>query len=110
MYAFRKPFSVATFEGMELFHIDYKIILIIAQVLGYALSKFIGIKVVSELKASHRAFYLIGLILIAELALVLFASVTKPFNVVFMFLNGIPLGMIWGIVFRILKVENIQKF
>lgn len=103
MYAFRKPFSVATFEGMELFHIDYKIILIIAQVLGYALSKFIGIKVVSELKASHRAFYLIGLILIAELALVLFASVTKPFNVVFMFLNGIPLGMIWGIVFSYLE-------
>ena len=26
MYAFRKPFSVATFEGMEVFHIDYKII------------------------------------------------------------------------------------
>jgi hypothetical protein len=35
--------SVATFEGMGLFHVDYKIILIIAQVLGYALSKFIGV-------------------------------------------------------------------
>ena len=109
MYAFRKPFSVATFEGMEVFHIDYKIILIIAQVLGYALSKFIGIKVVSELKANQRAYYLLGLILIAELALVLFALVPKPFNVIFMFLNGVPLGMIWGIVFSYLEGRKFTE-
>ncbi|MBF2707722.1 DUF5690 family protein [Flavobacterium soyangense] len=109
MYAFRKPFSVATFEGMEVFHIDYKIILIIAQVLGYALSKFIGIKVVSELKASQRAYYLLGLILIAELALVLFALIPKPFNIAFMFMNGVPLGMIWGIVFSYLEGRKFTE-
>ena len=109
MYAFRKPFSVATFEGMEVFHIDYKIILIIAQVLGYAFSKFIGIKVVSELKANQRAYYLVGLILIAELALVLFALVPQPYNVVFMFLNGVPLGMIWGIVFSYLEGRKFTE-
>lgn len=109
MYAFRKPFSVATFEGMEVFHIDYKIILIIAQVLGYALSKFIGIKVVSELKANQRAYYLLGLILLAELALVLFALVPKPLNVIFMFVNGIPLGMIWGIVFSYLEGRKFTE-
>lgn len=109
MYAFRKPFSVATFEGMEVFHIDYKIIVIIAQVLGYALSKFIGIKVVSELKANQRAYYLLGLILISELALVLFALVPQPYNVVFMFLNGVPLGMIWGIVFSYLEGRKFTE-
>ncbi|MDD5151915.1 MAG: DUF5690 family protein [Flavobacterium sp.] len=109
MYAFRKPFSVATFEGMEVFHIDYKIILIIAQVIGYALSKFIGIKVVSELKANQRAYYLLTLILIAELALVLFAVVPKPYNVIFMFLNGVPLGMIWGIVFSYLEGRKFTE-
>jgi MFS family permease len=109
MYAFRKPFSVATFEGLEVFHIDYKIILIIAQVLGYALSKFIGIKVVSELKANQRVYYLLGLISIAELALVLFALVPKPFNVIFMFLNGVPLGMIWGIVFSYLEGRKFTE-
>ena len=109
MYAFRKPFSVATFEGMEVFHIDYKIILIIAQVLGYALSKFIGIKVVSELKANQRVYYLLGLIFIAELALVLFALVPQPFNIVFMFLNGVPLGMIWGIVFSYLEGRKFTE-
>ena len=109
MYAFRKPFSVATFEGMEVFHIDYKIILIIAQVVGYALSKFIGIKIVSELKTNQRAYYLLGLILIAELALVLFALVPKPFNILFMFMNGIPLGMIWGIVFSYLEGRKFTE-
>jgi hypothetical protein len=52
------------------------------------------LKVVSELKANQRVYYLLGLISIAELALILFALVPKPFNVIFMFLNGVPLGMI----------------
>jgi MFS family permease len=109
MYAFRKPFSVATFEGLEVFHIDYKILLIIAQVLGYVISKFIGIKVISELKANQRAFSLLGLIAIAEVALVLFALVPKPYNIICMFINGIPLGMIWGIVFSYLEGRKFTE-
>lgn len=109
MYAFRKPFSVATFEGIEVFGIDYKILLIIAQVIGYVISKFIGIKVISELKPAQRRYYLLGLIGIAELALVLFAIVPKPYNIFFMFLNGIPLGMIWGIVFSYLEGRKFTE-
>nr|WP_315257961.1 DUF5690 family protein [uncultured Flavobacterium sp.] len=109
MYAFRKPFTVATFEGMEVFHIDYKILLIIAQVLGYVISKFIGIKVISELKSNQRIFYLLGLIGIAEIALMLFAIVPKPYNIFFMFINGISLGMIWGIVFSYLEGRKFTE-
>lgn len=109
MYAFRKPFSVATFEGLEVFNIDYKILLIIAQVLGYVISKFIGIKIISELKAKQRAVYLVGLIAIAEVALVLFAIVPKPYNIICMFVNGIPLGMIWGIVFSYLEGRKFTE-
>jgi len=109
MYAFRKPFTVATFEGLEVFHIDYKILLIIAQVIGYVISKFIGIKIISELKANQRVFYLLGLIGIAEIALVLFALVPKPYNILFMFLNGVPLGMIWGIVFSYLEGRKFTE-
>lgn len=109
MYAFRKPFSVATFEGIEVFHIDYKIVLIIAQVLGYVISKFIGIKVISELKASQRAYFLLTLILMAEVALVLFAVIPRPYNIIFMFINGVPLGMIWGIVFSYLEGRKFTE-
>lgn len=103
MYAFRKPFSVATFEGLSFVGVDYKILLVIAQVLGYALSKFVGIKVISELKPNRRLLYLISLIVLAEISLLLFAWVPAPYNIPFMFLNGFPLGMIWGIVFSYIE-------
>jgi MFS family permease len=109
MYAFRKPFTVATFEGIQVFGIDYKILLIIAQVIGYVISKFIGIKIISELKSNQRIFYLLGLIGIAEIALVLFAIVPKPYNIFFMFINGISLGMIWGIVFSYLEGRKFTE-
>ncbi|HAT3991715.1 TPA: MFS transporter [Elizabethkingia anophelis] len=103
MYAFRKPFTVARYDHLQVWGVDYKIALILLQVLGYATSKFIGIKVISELTPGKRKFYFLGLILMAELALFLFAIVPAPYNVVFMFLNGLPLGMIWGIVFSYLE-------
>lgn len=103
MYAFRKPFTVATYEGLEVFNIDYKILIIIAQVIGYTISKFLGIKIIAEMKSTKRLFLLVGFILFAELSLLGFALVPAPYNVAFMFLNGMPLGMIWGIVFSYLE-------
>lgn len=106
MYAFRKPFSVGTFDypALEILpQVDYKVILIIAQVFGYTLSKFLGIKVVSELEGNYRGRTIIGLILFAELSLLLFGIVPAPYNILCLFLNGIPLGMIWGLVFGYLE-------
>lgn len=103
MYGFRKPFTVASFEGLVYFGVDYKILIIIAQAVGYFISKFIGIKFISELKPEKRIFYLFFFIAIAELALLGFAAVPAPYNIAFMFINGIPLGMIWGIVFSYIE-------
>lgn len=110
MYAFRKPFTVATFEDLSFAGVDYKIILIIAQVLGYMLSKFIGIKVISELQPNKRIYYLLGLIFAAEASLLLFALAPAPYNFIFMFLNGLPLGMVWGIVFSYLEGRKFTEF
>ncbi|MDN3695649.1 DUF5690 family protein [Chryseobacterium tructae] len=103
MYGFRKPFTVASFEGLSYFGVDYKILIIIAQAVGYFISKFIGIKFISELKPGKRLTYLFSFIAIAELSLLGFAVVPAPYNILFMFLNGIPLGMIWGIVFSYIE-------
>lgn len=94
---------MATFDGLAFMGVDYKILLVITQVLGYALSKFVGIKVISELQPNRRLFYLISLIVLAEISLLLFAWVPAPYNIPFMFLNGFPLGMIWGIVFSYIE-------
>lgn len=103
MYAFRKPFTVASFSDLDFFGFDYKILIIIAQAVGYFISKFIGIKFISELKPEKRIVFLLAFITVAELALLGFAVVPAPYNIVFMFINGIPLGMIWGIVFSYIE-------
>ena len=103
MYAFRKPFAAATFEGLLLWGVDYKILLIISQLIGYTISKYLGIKIISELDHKSRTKMLIVLMTTAWLMLFLFAIVPYPYNFVFMFLNGLPLGMIWGVVFSYIE-------
>lgn len=103
MYAFRKPFTAATYDGLTLWGVDYKILLIIAQLIGYTISKYIGIKLVSELHASNRIKVLVLLMATAWISLFLFAVTPFPYNLPFMFLNGLPLGMIWGVVFGFLE-------
>ncbi len=103
MYAFRKPFAVATFENESFWGIDYKILLITAQVLGYTCSKFIGIRVISEMKSSKRSRYILLLIVSAAMALLGFAVAPAPWGIFFLFLNGLPLGMVWGLVFSFLE-------
>jgi len=111
MYAFRKPFSAASFAVVPgwTFALDYKIALVLAQVLGYATSKMIGIKVISELNPARRAAAIIWLILLSGVALVLFAVVPAPWNVLAMFLNGLPLGMIWGLVFGFMEGRRTSE-
>ncbi len=113
MYAFRKPFTVGTFDGTVIIPfvgaVDYKIALIIAQVFGYTLSKFYGIKFVSEIMANRRAAAIMALIVLAELALLGFALTPKPYSLFFIFMNGLPLGMVWGLVFAYLEGRRVTE-
>ncbi len=109
VYAFRKTFAAATFEGLFFAGISYKVWLVTFQVIGYALSKFIGIKVISELKAHSRAFGILLMAGIAGVAWLLFALVPAPYNIVFLFLNGLPLGMVWGMVFGYLEGRRMTE-
>lgn len=110
MYAFRKAYAAGTFNGLQYLHIDYKVWLVIAQIIGYTLSKFYGIKFISELKPGQRAKSILLLIGIAWLALLLFAVVPAPYNIIFLFINGFPLGLIWGLVFGYLEGRKSTEF
>jgi hypothetical protein len=111
MYAFRRPFAAATFEHTAGWHfpVDYKTALIIAQVIGYALSKIMGVKLISELGHRHRAASIIGLITLSWLALELFALTPAPWNVVWLFVNGLPLGLIWGLVYAYVEGRRTSE-
>lgn len=103
MYGFRKPFTAATFADEEFWGVGFKTILVSAQVLGYTASKFLGIKIVSETTPTRRVGLLLGLVGLAELALLLFAVTPAPVNAIWLFVNGVPLGMVFGLVLSVLE-------
>lgn len=111
MYAFRKPFAAASFSHVPGWHfaLDYKIALVLAQVAGYAFSKFLGVKFVSEIEPRHRAVAIMGLVGAAWAALIAFALVPAPWNVLALFANGLPLGMIWGLVYGYMEGRRISE-
>ena len=111
MYAFRKPFTAATFDVVPGWHfaLDYKIAIVIAQAAGYAISKLIGVKVISEIDPARRGIAILGLIGASWLALIAFALVPEAWNVAALFLNGLPLGMIWGLVFGYMEGRRVSE-
>lgn len=110
MYAFRKPFTAAGFDGQYFLNIDYKIWLVTAQVVGYMLSKFYGIKYISGMQKEKRAGAIVKLILLSWIALLLFAITPSPYNIIFLLINGFPLGMVWGLVFSFLEGRRQTEF
>lgn len=109
MYGFRKPFTSieevkidVVLAGVSL-PVTYKVLLVISQTLGYMSSKFIGIKVISEMPPERRALGILVLITLAELALVGFGLLPQPWNAGCLFFNGLPLGMVFGLVLGFLE-------
>jgi hypothetical protein len=109
MYSYRKPFAAAHFEGATFWVLDLKSALIVSQLFGYALSKFLGIKFNSEMPPHRRAWALVFLIVWAEVALVLFAVLPPQGKVGALFLNGLPLGTVWGVVFSFLEGRRTSE-
>lgn len=109
MYGLRKPFTAATYPTDVIFGMEIKPALVIAQLCGYMLSKFIGVRVITELPTAKRAGVLVGLVVIAELALVLLNILPMPLKPLAMFLNGLPLGMIFGMVLSFLEGRRLTE-
>ncbi len=109
MYGFRKPYTAATFDGEISFGMAFKTLAVASQVFGYMLSKFIGIKVVPEMPSHRRASTILWLIGGAEVALLLFGLVPRPFNLVPLFFNGLALGMVFGLVLGFLEGRRVTE-
>ena len=111
MYAFRKPFTVANFAGsyVDGSSVQMKTALVLSQLCGYAVSKFLGIRWCSGARRQHRAWWLVGCVLFAEIALVIFALVPPAWKPLAMFANGLPLGMVWGFVVAYLEGRRLME-
>ncbi|HLO82596.1 MAG TPA: DUF5690 family protein [Chitinophagaceae bacterium] len=110
VYAFRKPFTVATFPGEMFSGITYQTILIISQVIGYMFSKFAGIRFISALKRTGR--WMTGLILVgtAWFSLFLFAILPLWAGIICFLVNGFMLGFMWGVVFSFAEGRRSTDF
>ncbi len=103
MYGFRKPFTAGKFEGADIWGLTPKDLLVVAHVCGYMVSKFVGISVIAGMNPRWRVAALLGLIGFSHLALLLFAVAPAPWNAACLFLNGLPLGMVFGLVMGFLE-------
>ena len=69
-----------------------------------------GIKFISELQRLGRNKIILLLVGIAWAAWLCFALVPAPWNTVFLFINGFPLGMLWGVVFSYVEGRRSTDF
>lgn len=108
-YAFRKPFTVGLYEGETLWGFDAKILYVLFEVIGYACSKFLGVKFLPGMKPNQRIWYTIGLMSFSEVSLLGFAVLPPYLKVFALFLSGLPLGMIWGVLISYLEGRRISE-
>ncbi|WP_216821107.1 DUF5690 family protein [Singulisphaera sp. GP187] len=109
MYAFRKPFTAAGYAETSVWGIGFKTVLVTSQVAGYMVSKFLGIKIIAEMPPQRRAISIMWLVLFAEFSLVLFGLIPRPWNAVCLFMNGLPLGMVFGLVLGLLEGRRLTE-
>ena len=107
VYALRKPYTAASFEGLDFYGVDYKVAVTTIQVIGYLLSKFVGIKLISEMKRERRFRFFAAFVVMAEATLILFGLLPAPYNVLAMFFNGLSLGCMWGIIFSFIEGRRV---
>jgi hypothetical protein len=108
MYGFRKPFTAGVYVS-DPFGPGFKALLVSAQVLGYTASKAMGIRVIAEMAPRRRIATLFGLIAVAEAAWILLGLLPPSFGPICLFLNGLPLGMVFGLVLGFLEGRRLSE-
>ena len=108
-YAYRKPFTVGLYNGESLWGIDLKIFFVFSEILGYALSKIVGTYILPSMKKHQRVYYVIGLLGFSELAWLGFGTLPVYLKGISVFFSGLPLGMIWGIIFSFVEGRRISE-
>ncbi len=109
MYAIRKPFTALVYNE-TIWGYGVKSWMVITQLIGYTFSKFAGIKWLGELKSNHRQKTLVLILLTASIPLLLLPLSNYRYWPLWMFFNGFPLGLIWGIVFSYVEGRDLTEF
>jgi hypothetical protein len=101
--SYRQGFTGAAFDGVMFWTVQFKPMIVIFQLLGYAISKFYGIKFCSELNVHRRWFWMILFHSVSLIFLTLFGLIPPPYNSFMIFFNGLSLGQTFGLIFSYLE-------
>ena len=110
VFAFRKPFSVATFDGESVGLLSYQTSLIVSQVIGYMISKFIGIRFISAMNRQARWKNVLFFVGSSWLSLFAFAILPPLFGLLCFMINGFMLGFMWGVIFSYAEGRRSTDF
>jgi hypothetical protein len=75
----------------------------------YAVFLALDVTLLVEMKATRRVPLLLSFVAFAQLSLLLFAIVPAPWNALCLFLNGLPLGMVFGLVLGFLVGRRVTE-
>jgi len=103
VYGFRKPFTAAEYAEAGCLGVNLKTLLVICQVAGYTVSKFVGVRVIAELDPRRRVWLLAQLVAVAELGLLGLALLPVPWGAAGLVVNGLALGLVFGLVLGMLE-------
>ena len=103
VYGFRKPFTAGTYDSDAVWGLGFKELIVLTQVVGYTLSKFVGVRVVAEVPPRRRIVALLGVVALAEAGLVAFGLLPRPWAALGLFVNGLALGITFGLIFGFLE-------
>jgi hypothetical protein len=109
MYGFRKGFTAGTYSDFDFSDVKFKTWMVLSQAAGYMLSKFGGIKFISERRRGNRIRDILLLIGISQLALLAVGLAPRPYSAFLMFFNGLPLALIWGLVFSFIEGRRLTE-
>ena len=108
-YAFRRPFTAGIYTEETLAGFDLKILYVLAQIMGFAVSKFLGTRLLPSLPSNKRIHCLAGMLVFCEFTWLGFAILPPILKLLCVFLSGIPLGLTWGLLFSLVEGRRISE-
>lgn len=108
-YAYRRPFTAGIYAEETLAGFDLKILYVLAQIMGFAVSKFLGTRILPTLPSNKRIHRLAGMLVFCEFTWLGFAVLPPILKLFCVFLSGIPLGLTWGLLFSLVEGRRISE-
>lgn len=108
-YPFRRAYTAGTYEHIDLWGINFKAYMILAQVLGFAISKGIGVSIIAEIKQENKAKAMAMVLVSTMILLGFFAFFPHPYHLLFLVLANIPLGLYYGLILGFLEGRHYTE-